>query len=439
MADFEGANYGDWKAKGEAFGSGPAQGALPGQMPVDGFQGHGLVNSFQGGDDTTGTLNSPDFKLDRKFVNFLIGGGGFPEETCINLKSRGKVIRTATGTNRSPGGSEHLDWESWDVSDLIGQSVSIEVVDSRKGCWGHLNIDQVVQSDVPAVLLIKQEFAVNQRYLIWPVRLDTKLKKRFFLTLDGEDQPFSYYDICLTNKPDFWVFTDLGNFQGRKLTVTGKIPGDLEPAWKMVSMSATYPGENGIYQEPLRPQYHFTSRRGWLNDPNGLVWKDGNWHLFYQHNPYNTGWDNMTWGHAVSPDLFHWKELPPALFPDAAGYMYSGSAVLASKGKIGFPIKGESALVLAYTANGHHSYLPGVEGTQGIASSDDDGKTFHKFAGNPVIPHVRAENRDPKVQWHEPTKRWVLNLYYDGNDYVAKGEAIRFESLKIHGLRSVWK
>jgi fructan beta-fructosidase len=126
----------------------------------------------------------------------------------------------------------------------------------------------------------------------------------------------------------------------------------------------------------------------------------------------------MTWGHAISPDLFHWKELPPALFPDAEGYMYSGSAVLAPKGKAGFPVKGDNALVLAYTANGHLSYIPGTETTQSIASSDDNGKTFHKFAGNPVIPHVRAENRDPKVQWHEATRRWILNLYYDGNDYA---------------------
>ena len=418
VADFEGADFGEWKVSGEAFGNGPAQGSIEGQMQVDGFQGKGFLNGYHGHDNATGTLTSSPFKISRKHLNFLIGGGGFPGETCMNLKSGDQVVRTATGPNQRPGGSERMDWESWDVSDLMGKTVSLEIVDNRKGTWGHLSIDQIVQSDVPAILEIKQEFTINQRYLVWPVSLDTKLKKRFFITLDGEDKPFAFNDICLTNNPDFWVFTDLANFQGRKITVSGKIPGQLADAWKRVTLSATYPGEKETYQEPLRPQYHFTSRRGWLNDPNGLVWKDGVWHLFYQHNPYNHGWDNMTWGHATSPDLFHWKELPPALFPDAEGSMFSGSAILAPKGNAGFPVKGDSALILAYTAHGPSSYVPGTMTTQSIAISDDNGKTFRKFAGNPVIPHVRAENRDPKIFWYEPGKHWVLNLYYDGNDYA---------------------
>ncbi len=418
VADFEGTDFGGWKATGEAFGQAPAKGGIDGQMKVEGFSGKGFINSFHGSDESTGTLVSPPFNIERKHLNFLIGGGGFPGETCMNLRSQGKVVRTATGPNTYPGGSERLDWETWDVSDLMEKTVTLEIIDSRKGTWGHVNVDQIVQSHTPRTVEIRQQLTVNQRYLVWPVSLDTKLKKRFFMTLDGEDKPFTYYDICLTDHPDFWVFTDLANFQGRKLTITGKLPGALQEGWKKVALNPTYPGEAEIYHEPLRPQYHFTSRRGWLNDPNGLVWKDGVWHLFYQHNPYNHGWDNMTWGHATSPDLFHWKELPPALFPDAEGYMYSGSAVVAPKGKSGFPVKGENALVLAYTANGRLSYVAGLECVQSIASSDDNGRTFHKFAKNPVIPHVRAENRDPKVHWHEATQRWILNLYYDANDYA---------------------
>jgi fructan beta-fructosidase len=417
VTDFESEDYGAWKSIGDAFGKGPARSALQGQMAVEGFLGKGLVNSFHGGDDATGTLISPPFKIERKFLNFLIGGGGFPEETCMSLKHLGKVVRSATGPNQSPGGSERLAWESWDVSELIGQTVSLEITDSRKGTWGHINVDHIVQSNTPRTMEIRQEFTINQRYLIWPVTLDTKQKRRFLLTLDGADEPFAFSDICLSNNPDFWVFTDLANYQGRKLTVTGKIPGELAAVWKKVGISATYPGEDVLYREPLRPQYHFTSRRGWLNDPNGLVWKDGTWHLFYQNNPYNHGWDNMHWGHATSTDLFHWKEQPSALFPDAEGVMFSGSGIVAPKKNLGFPIKGEDALVLAYTAHGSLSYLPGRKSTQGIAYSEDGGKTFRKFAGNPVIPHVRAENRDPKVFWHAPTQRWILNLYYDGSDY----------------------
>src|SRR5262249_39736690 len=120
IADFEGDTYGDWKATGEAFGKGPARGTLPGQMPVTGYLGKGLVNSFNGGDTSTGTLTSPSFKVERRYINFLIGGGKYPGKTCINLLVGDKVVRTATGPNDKPGGSEALDWHSWDVAELEG-------------------------------------------------------------------------------------------------------------------------------------------------------------------------------------------------------------------------------------------------------------------------------------------------------------------------------
>jgi fructan beta-fructosidase len=417
VADFEDVTFGDWTTTGSAFGPGPARGTLAGQMPVDGYFGKGYASSFHGGDYEMGTLTSPAFQITHPHLNFLIGGGGFSEETCFNLLKDGKIVRTASGSNRHPGGSERLRAESWDVSEFRGDTVKLEIVDRRRGSWGHITVDHIVQSEVPSVRKIEQEFLVDQRYLIWPVSTDADPKQRFFITLEGDEEPLLFADIALSNDPDFWVFTDMANYQGRKITVSGKIPGNLTSAWEHVAISANYPGEESIYQEPLRPQYHFTSRRGWLNDPNGLVWKDGIWHLFYQHNPYNHGWDNIHWGHATSNDLFHWKEHPPALFPDAEGYMYSGSAVVAPRHTLGFPTTESETLVLAYTASGRLSYRPGQQAIQAIASSDDGGKTFRKFAGNPVIPHFLAENRDPKVFWHEPSEHWVLNLYYDGDDY----------------------
>src|SRR5262245_3660147 len=107
IADFEGATYGDWKTTGTAFGTGPAHGTLPNQNPVTGYLGKGLVNSYRGGDKSTGTLTSPPFKVQRRYINFLIGGGKYPNETCINLLRGGKVVRTATG-----GNAEELDWHS---------------------------------------------------------------------------------------------------------------------------------------------------------------------------------------------------------------------------------------------------------------------------------------------------------------------------------------
>src|SRR5262249_2854981 len=133
IADFEGPDYGAWKTTGTAFGTGPARGTLPKQMPVTGFLGKGLVNSYLGGDASTGTLTSPPLKIERPYINFLIGGGKFPGKTCINLLVGGKVVRTATGPNDQPGGSEHLDWHSWDVKELLGKEAVIEIVDRATG------------------------------------------------------------------------------------------------------------------------------------------------------------------------------------------------------------------------------------------------------------------------------------------------------------------
>lgn len=419
LADFEGSGFGDWKSTGEAFGSGPATGALPGQMPVEGFAGAGLANSYHGGDDAIGTLTSPPFRIDRKHLNFLIGGGGFAGETCLNLRVGGKVVRTATGPNTAPGGSERLEWKSWNLADLQGREATLEVIDSRKGGWGHINVDQLLLSDQPRVISIQKTFTIDQRYLVWPVSQDRDPRRRFFLTLDGADRPLTFAGIRLSAKPDFWVFTDLADYRGRKVTVTGEIPAELAAAWEQVSIRSDYPGQDQLYREPLRPQYHFTSRRGWLNDPNGLVWAEGTWHLFYQHNAYNHGWDNMSWGHATSPDLFHWTEGPDALLPDAEGYMYSGSGFVVPPGLSALPVanNGKPVLGFAYTAEGTHSYEPGGKATQSLAFCDDGGKTLKKFAGNPVLPHQIGGNRDPKIFWHAPSKHWVMALYHDGDEY----------------------
>jgi hypothetical protein len=136
IADFEGDTYGEWSVAGEAFGEGPAKGTLPNQMEVSGFEGAGLVNSYYGGDDTTGRLTSPEFTIERRYISLLIGGGWHPGKACINLLVDGKVVRTATGPNRQPGGTEHLDPFSWEVADLRGKRARIEIVDQATGGWG---------------------------------------------------------------------------------------------------------------------------------------------------------------------------------------------------------------------------------------------------------------------------------------------------------------
>ena len=144
LADFEDPDYGKWEASGEAFGKGPAKGALAGQQEVGGFLGKGLVNTFLGGDAPHGTLTCPSFEISRKFINFLIGGGGHAGETCINLIIDGEVVRTATGKN-----NEKLEWYFWNVQEFEDKAAIIEIVDKFSGGWGHINVDEIELSDDP--------------------------------------------------------------------------------------------------------------------------------------------------------------------------------------------------------------------------------------------------------------------------------------------------
>jgi fructan beta-fructosidase len=163
-----------------------------------------------------------------------------------------------------------------------------------------------------------------------------------------------------------------------------------------------------LYHEQFRPQFHFTAAKGWLNDPNGLVYFDGEYHLFFQHRPDAlTQTPVMSWGHAVSPDLVHWTELPIALSPDDHdGWIWSGSAVVDWRNTSGFGIDGRPPLVAMYTAAKDPF-------AQAIAYSTDRGKTWTKYSGNPVLPHLANSNRDPHLIWHEPSQRWIVALFKD--------------------------
>ena len=305
VADFEGDTYAEgWKTTGTAFGKGPAKGTLPGQMPVTGYLGKGLVNSYLGGDGSTGTLTSSAFKIERKYLNFLVGGGKYPGKTCVNLLVGGKVVRTATGPNDKPGGSEHLDWHSWDVADLVGKEAIIEIVDDEKGGWGHINVDHIVQSDKKKQLeSVKREIMIEDRYLHLPVKTGAPMKRMKFIV---DEKVVHEFDIELADGvvPDFWAVANMSQFKEKTLTVeTTLISGsDALDAIKLLHD----PDDETTYREKHRPLYHFTSRRGWLNDPNGLVYYDGEWHLFYQHNPYGVNWGNMRLGLLGIRGL-HWE------------------------------------------------------------------------------------------------------------------------------------
>ncbi len=406
IADFEADTYGDWKTTGDAFGSGPAHGALSGQQKVEGFIGNGLVNSFYNGDSGTGTLTSPAFKIKCRWINFLIGGGGFAGKTCINLLIDGNVVRTATGPNTVSVGKEALEPQSWDVSEFSGKEAVLEIVDQATTGWGHINVDQIVQSDTKPAIPIKntmRQIAVTKPYLLLPIKNNGANRR---LTFVGDCKPEPPIDLALADgTPDWWAVKDITAFKGKEITLTvDKLP-EGSTALSAIEQSDQTRAPKNLYHEPLRPQFHFSSQRGWLNDPNGLVFFRGEYHLFYQHNPYGWHGGNKHWGHAVSRDLVHWKELGEALYPDELGPMFSGSGVVDRKNTSGLGKDGQPPLVLLYTAFGNPT-------TQCIAYSLD-GRAFTKYNANPVLKQIAKGNRDPKVIWHEPTQRWVMALYVE--------------------------
>jgi sucrose-6-phosphate hydrolase SacC (GH32 family) len=418
LADFEGETYGDWRAEGTAFGTGPARGTLPDQMPVTGFRGRGLVNTYLGGDSSTGMLSSPPFRIQRRYINFLIGGGKYPGQTCINLVVEGQIVRTATGPNDRPGGSEMLAPACWDVSELEGKTAVLQIVDMATDGWGHINIDHIVQSDrkVPMMTEKSREKVLEQDFLLIPVKTGAP---KSILRLRAGDRMLCECEVELApDAPDFHAPLDVRAWKGQRVTLWIEKLREDSTALERVKQSGTPDYPETLYREKLRPQFHFTAPIGWLNDPNGLVYYRGEYHLFFQHNPYGVNWGNMHWGHAVSRDLTRWQVRPNALAPDSLGTIFSGSGVVDRGNTTGFQSGKEPPIVLIYTAAGGSSPASaGQPFTQCLAYSADGGRTWTKYDNNPVLKHVAAENRDPKVVWHAPTRRWIMALYLNGNEF----------------------
>jgi fructan beta-fructosidase len=324
IADFEGADWNGWQVTGQAFGSGPARGAsLLSQLEITRYAGSGVASSERDGDGPTGTILSAPFTIQRQFLSYLIGGGDYEYVTCLNLLVDGAIVRSATGRN-----SDALGAGSWDVSAYQGRTAQIQIVDTSAGDdWGHVNVDQVVQTDAPATRPVN-----TQR----------------------------------------------------------------------------------LYQETLRPQFHFSAREwamdrlnpgrrqeGWVNDLNGLIYYAGEYHLFAQR------W-NKCWIHAVSTDLIHWTEIAPAFFEERLNSgVQSGSCVIDYGNTSGLGSVANPPMVALWSRNDNRS--------QCLSYSLDKGRSWKMYPGNPVLV---APERDPMVFWHAPTNRWVMMLYGSGAYHV---------------------
>lgn len=346
IEDFESGTYDGWKITGTAFGNAPAAGTLPRQMPVSGFRGHRLVNTFMEGDKTVGTATSREFLIERPYIAFLIGGGPHKGKTGIELLVGDKPVRSATGPE-----SETLEWASWDVHEFQGKMARLRIFDNWKEGWGHINIDHIIQTGVPP--------------------------KKF----------------------------------------------DLDFRLNEYRRSTEY------MNEPFRPQAHFSPEINWMNDPNGLVWHNGEYHLFHQYNPAGNSWGHMSWGHAVSTDLVHWKHLPLAI-PETGGVMaFSGCCVVDHENTSNLGSGNEPPMVAIYTGHGHGKQV------QNLAWSNDNGRTWTIYDQNPVLDINNPDFRDPKVFRHEASGRWIMVVslaaekrlvFYGSSDLKTWQELSRF-------------
>ena len=266
----------------------------------------------------------------------------------------------------------------------------------------------MILGDNHAMLRVKQ----GTKYLLLPVQ--EKEENANIAVLDIRNEMVQRLNVRLAvDKVDYFVPFEIRNGQLLDITfhadkrTTGAMKDFV--CWKEMKYSDTFDTTN---RERFRPRYHHTPLYGWMNDPNGMFYKDGVWHLYYQYNPYGSQWENMSWGHSTSRDLIHWDAQPLAIESDWLGAIFSGSAIVDKDHTTGF---GRNAVVAMYTS-------AGAAQTQSIAYSTDSGQTFTKYAGNPVITFNAPDFRDPKVFWHEPTSKWMVVL--------AVGQEVQFYSSK---------
>lgn len=258
---------------------------------------------------------------------------------------------------------------------------------------------------------MKKRFFISHQYLLLPIKAEGEIRIAAFY--QGEKKvlqlevPVS--DSAVNREAyafNYYAPVPMGEWKGKELYIEADVP---ESFLEAIAFSDEMP-----YVAQKRPLIHFSANTGWINDPNGLMYHDGVYHLFFQHNPCDTRWQNMCWGHAVSRDLLHWEQKETVLLPDEDGPMYSGSAIVNEQGMLGLP---RDAEILFYTCAGSSSeWSKGKNYVQKIACSTD-GRTYQKREGC-VLEHVTGENRDPKVYWHEGKKLYYMALFLEGYDYA---------------------
>ena len=404
--DFESGTYGKWVVEGDAFGDGPVLRSET-DIKQQSEGGRYIADSFGGDDNLFGSLTSSEFTIERDYINFLIGGGT-QEEMFIELLVEG----VSMAKSHSIIASGELNRLAWDVREYKGKIAIIRIVDEAGGGWGHFMIDDIYQSNKNSSKIIfdyELSYVADSDYLLIPVD-DYAPESKMQLVVNGSEVGEAMNIRVAQTNIGYWVPVDISAYKHSTVKLHFPFVDYESVGISQIKQSNSFDFD---YNEKYRLDYHFTAKHGWMNDPNGMVYHDGEYHLFYQHNPYGSRWANMHWGHAVSKDLISWEHLPVGLAPDSLGAIFSGSAVIDKDNTAGF---GKDALIAIYTSAGNIQ-------TQSIAYSLDNGLTFTKYDGNPVLSDLNYPDfRDPKVFWHNRANQWVMSL--------ATGQTITFYGSK---------
>ncbi len=414
--DFEGETFAPWKVEGTAFGERPTGiMAHPDQRGVGRVHGNTFANSFSNKRATDkGKLISPEFTIQRRYLNALTAGGKNRDLSLI-LNVEGEPPRQATGP-----GEQYFRWVEFDLEGLEGKKAFLEIVDASERFW--IGVDYIVQTDDSFVLsnpARTRRMNLSENFLIFPIKKNGIMA---VLKIDGANgEVFDVAKIRLAppgDKPDYWTYLDVSQWKGREAVLEiSDMDRGKDPLSLITASDKPLPHDADLYQESYRPRYHFTAARGWNNDVNGMFYLAGTWHLYYQSNPFGANGDLKNWGHAESTDLVHWRQLPQALYSyvQAKDRCYSGSAVVDLKNTSGFGKDGKPPVIAMFTDTGCG---------EAIAYSNDDGASFTYYSGNPVVKH---KGRDPRAFWYQDpadkTKgHWVMVTF----DHVAPKTSFAF-------------
>ena len=439
------------------------------QPNFSGIQDSPFANSFH--PDLTvrakGSLTSIPFQIEHDYIVFKMASGipTYPGLMAVNLIVNDKIVRQAfpeyekinlwnRGTRNNPIFDRYdadnytlpLEIYIFDVKDLKNQKAQIQIYDEMDlfdgwivaGSFAGTNQNfsgKKIDGTKPAVQKVsgKKSFIAEKKYLNIPANGASAVD---VVTLKVKGKVVQ--EICMSatdeQNAEFWQFIDLSIWDGEKVELSLEGWGTSPNPLADISLNEEIKGIDNSFNEDLRPQFHLTPIQGWNNDVNGTVYYDGEYHLFYQYDPSRGGkiGSNMHWGHAVSRDLIHWEHLPIALgVTPLRGQNYSGSAIVDNNNDAGLQVGDEKTMIAFYTRR--MKYLWEIHdfdvdsSHQAIAYSNDRGRTWTHI-DEPAVKGITGKNRDPKVFWHDETKKWIMVFYIrDGFHFYSSSNLKNWE------------